>query len=390
MKHLHRILGLAGVALGLPSTATAQPDTLPARPFVPGGAFDKPYLTRLMGRAAIGGYIEAHARLSRTDGVVEERGFEARRFNLFTATQVSDLIRVGAELEFEEGAEEITLEFATIDFSIHRALRFRAGMLLSPLGRFNLSHDSPLNEFTDRPLVSTELLGTALSEPGLGALGVFPVGRTGRITYELYAVNGFTDGLIRNAAEGTRLPLGRGNVEDNNRSPAVVGRVTWSPDLDLEIGLSGHHGAYNVFEQDGLPIDQRRDVTIAVVDFDVARRGFRLSGEAAVAQVDIPAPLRGLFAEGQRGLYVEVLRDFGAGWIPTMPNAHFSAGARFDLVDLDTDLPGDNTRQLTLGVNFRPTPDSVFKMNYVRGRNRDRFNHASQQVGFQLSLATYF
>ena len=53
-------------------------------------------------------------------------------------------------------------------------------MILSPLGKFNLAHDSPLNEFTDRPLVSTDLLGVALSEPGFGALGQFGFARTGR------------------------------------------------------------------------------------------------------------------------------------------------------------------------------------------------------------------
>ena len=75
-------------------------------------------------------------------------------------------MRMAAELEFEEAGEEIKLEYAAIDVRIHPALTIRGGMLLSPLGRFNLSHDSPLNEFTDRPLVSTELLGVALSEPG--------------------------------------------------------------------------------------------------------------------------------------------------------------------------------------------------------------------------------
>ena len=46
------------------------------------------------------------------------------------------------------------------------------------------------------PLVSTEILGVALSEPGFGILGQFPAGRAGRLTYELYATNGFHDGLL--------------------------------------------------------------------------------------------------------------------------------------------------------------------------------------------------
>lgn len=392
MKHSRSVTALIGVAIWCPAAAIAQQDTIAPqdRPFVEGGAFDKPYLTRLLGRAAIGGYVEAHARLERTDGVIEERGFEAKRFNIFIATQVSDFVRIGAELEFEEGAEEIKLEFATIDISVHRALRFRGGMLLSPLGRFNLAHDSPLNEFTDRPLVSTEVIGTALSEPGFGAFGLFPVGRTGRITYELYAVNGFADGLIQESAEGTRIPLGRGNFEDNNQSLSAVGRVTWSPNLDFEFGFSAHHGAYNVFEQDGEAVDEKRDVTIAVLDLNAEAFGFRASGEFALANIDVAPALLGLFAEDQRGLYFEVLRDFGSGWIATMPNSFFTVGARLDVVDFDADVSGDNVRQVTVGFNFRPTLDSVVKLDYVRGRSRDRFNNVADHVGFQLSLATYF
>ena len=45
-----------------------------------------------------------------------------------------------------------------IDFEVHPALNFRGGIILSPLGRFNLAHDSPANELTDRPLVSTAAL----------------------------------------------------------------------------------------------------------------------------------------------------------------------------------------------------------------------------------------
>ena len=161
---------------------TVRADT--TRPFVRGGVYDKPYQTRLLGRTAIGGYAEAHARYERVDGTTEESGFEAKRFNIFTSTRVSDFVRMAAELEFEEGGEEVKLEYAAIDVRIHPALTLRGGMLLSPLGRFNLSHDSPLNEFTDRPLVSTEILGVALSEPGFGVLGQAPAGRAGRVTWD--------------------------------------------------------------------------------------------------------------------------------------------------------------------------------------------------------------
>lgn len=384
---------LAQSAFGQRDTTRARRDTVVAdtgRPFVRGGAYDKPYQTRLFGRTAIGGYAEAHARYQRVDGANDESGFQIRRFNLFAATRVSDFVRMAAELEFEDGTREISLEFAAIDVLVHRSFNIRGGMVLSPLGKFNLSHDSPLNEFTDRPLVATELLGVALSEPGLGALGQFSVGRRGRITYEAYATNGFNDGLIRDAEAGTRVPMGSTNVEDNNGSPAVVARLAWSPSIAHEIGLSTHRGAYNVFRRDGISVDKRRDVTISVIDAESRLFGVDLRGEAAAVSVDVQDDLRGIFAQKQRGAYVEAVREFGQRLIRTMPESFFALKARADYADFDSERVGNNRVQLSVGVNFRPTRDTAIKFDFVRGRSRDEFNNKSEHAFLLASLATYF
>jgi hypothetical protein len=367
---------------------SARVDTL--RPFVPGGVYDKPFQTRLLGRTAIGGYAEVHARYQRVDGVSEDSGLEAKRFNLFSSTRVSDWVSMAAELEFEEGGRDIKLEYAAIDLRIHPILTIRGGMLLSPLGRFNLSHDSPLNEFTDRPLVSTELLGVALSEPGIGGFGRIPAGRRGRITWEAYVTNGFHDGLVTASEDGTRIPLGRGNFEDNNGSPALVGRVTWSPGIRHEVGLSVHRGAYNTFNVDGLQVDARRDANISVLDAETSLLGIELRGELALARVDVAPDLRGIYATEQRGFFAEAARDFGRGWVRTVPGSFFTLKARVDQVDFDTDIVGDSRGQLTLGLNFRPTTDSVLKLDFVRGRSRDRFNNATEHAFLLASIATYF
>jgi hypothetical protein len=388
------VFGLAiGSASAQRDTARVRPDTALAdtgRPFVRGGAYDKPFQTRLFGRTAIGGYAEAHVRYQRIDGVSDDSGIEAKRFNIFSATRVSDFVRMAAELEFEEGAEEIKLEFAAIDVRVHPSFTIRGGMVLSPLGKFNLSHDSPLNEFTDRPIVSTDLLGVALSEPGIGALGQFSLGRTGRVTYEAYATNGFHDGLIGNAEDGTRIPLGRGNFEDNNGSPAVVARVSWSPTIAHEIGLSAHRGAYNVFAEDGVEVDERRNVSIAVLDAETELLGVQLRGEAANVRVDVPTALRGIFAEKQRGFYAEAIREFGHRLIATMPESFFALKARVDYADFDIDREGSDRRQISVGFNLRPTRDTAIKFDYVRGNSRDEFNNRSEHAFFLASLATYF
>jgi hypothetical protein len=394
---VRRLLALAAVVASdvsaqIPdSTRRVAGDTSAPRPFVRGGIYDKPHQTRLFGRIAVGGYAEAHARYQRVDGLRDESGFEAKRFNLFANTLVSDWVRLGSELEFEDGAQEIVLEYAAIDVRVHPSyLTIRGGMVLAPLGRFNLAHDSPLNEFTDRPLVSTDLIGVALSEPGFGLFGQLPVGRAGRMTYEAYATNGFHDGLITDSEDGTRIPRGRRNFEDNNGSPAVVGRVAWSPRIGFEIGASAHHGAYNVFNEEGAVLDKRRNVTIGVLDAEATIAGIHLTGEGAVAGIDVPEGLRGIYSTAQRGLYLEAVSEFGRGLVRTMPQSSFAAKVRWDYLDFDTGVVGTSTAQLSAGVNFRPTMDSVLKLDFVRGRRRDEFNNLGEHAYVLFSLATYF
>lgn len=396
--HTHGVAWLIAILLvavlgNAPPAAAQEPrDTAEATPppFVTGGIYDKPYLTNLRGRVAIGGYADVHARWAQADGVREELGFQLRRWNIFTATQVTDMVSIAAELEFEELGEEVTLEFAAIDVAIHPSLTLRGGAILSPVGRFNLAHDSPRNEFTDRPLVSTEIVGTALTEPGIGVLGAFGLGGAGRLTYEIYAVNGFHDGLINDSPDGTRIPVGRRNAEDNNNSPAGVGRVAWSPAPGYELGLSGHHGAYNVFIVDGEEVEERNDLTMAAVDAEVTLAAFVISGEAVQATLDVPPGLKGIYATHQRGMYIQGVREFGRGWVRTMPLSSFELGARYDTVDFDTHVAGDSMRRVTLGVNFRPSADAVLKLNYIRGRARDRFNTSAESAGILFSIATYF
>ena len=132
---------LAHVTPAIAQRDTTVKDTV-ERPFVRGGVYDKPYLARLGGRTTIGGYAEAHARWERVDGRRDEAGFEAKRFNLFTNARVSDFVRIGAELEFEDGGSEIKLEYAAIDLRIHPSLTLRGGMFAT--GRIALAAGGPV------------------------------------------------------------------------------------------------------------------------------------------------------------------------------------------------------------------------------------------------------
>ncbi|MDE2726482.1 MAG: hypothetical protein OXI19_00570 [Gemmatimonadota bacterium] len=376
-----------GAVGGYAAEVVAQ-DAPDSRPSVKGGFEDRPFITRA-GNTRIGGYAEVHLRFERVDGINEALTFDPKRFNLFTYTVVSDRVRVASELEFEEGGEEIKLEMAFIDFEIHPAFTFRGGIILSPLGRFNLSHDSPVNDLTDRPLVSTQIIPTALSEAGMGFFGAMYPTPSSRISYEFYGVNGFSDGVILSDPAGTRIAAGKGNFEDNNQRPSWVGRLAISPQPNWELGGSFHTGPYNVWKADGLTIDAKRGLTILALDWNGIWKSFELLGEYAKAEIDVPLE-SAIFQANQQGFYGQINAHFGRGWLTALPESVFTGVVRVGAVDFDADTTGDSHRRLTLGLNFRPHEDTVFKFDYQRNWERDPFNNEVRGASFLFSVATYF
>ncbi|MDX1577502.1 MAG: hypothetical protein R3266_03415, partial [Gemmatimonadota bacterium] len=154
--------------------------------------------------------------------------------------------------------------------------------------------------------------------------------------------------------------------------------------------LSGLHGQYNVSTLDGETIADARTATVWAVDWEIDREFVRISGEAALADVELPPSLEGLLASGQWGGYSDVVGPFGQGWIGTMPRSSVEAKARIEFLNFDRDLDGDDAFRLSLGVSFRPTANTAFKLDYFTGRSHDRFDNPAEQAGILFSAATYF
>ena len=49
-------------------------------------------------------------------------------------------IKFLSEIEFEEGGEEVAIEFAALDISMHPLLNLRGGIVMNPIGAFNQNH----------------------------------------------------------------------------------------------------------------------------------------------------------------------------------------------------------------------------------------------------------
>lgn len=374
-------------------TVLPAQDTIPARPkpLVAGGIYDKPFITRVGSRTVIGGYTDMAGMWTRTAGINEGWSFEARRFNLFTYSVIADGIVVTSEIEIEHGGEELRLEYGLMDVELHEAVSFRGGVILSPLGKTNLVHDSPRLAFVDRPLPATEIIPSTLSEVGAGFFGVLHPTPRSRVTYEIYAVNGFTQHIIEDSPE-TRIGAGKNRLfeGDNNGEPAVVGRVAFSPALGSELGVSFHTGAYNVFSVDGLDTDTRRSLTILALDAEHSFGWMTLLAEYAGASIDIPPALRTIFASRQYGYSFEAHMPFLPSLLPRWPGSNLTGTFRFECVDFDADLRGDDHFRTTAGLNLRFTSDAVLKLNYEWNWWRDRDGNLERGVRILTGVAAYF
>jgi hypothetical protein len=351
------------------------------RPEQQGGIYDKPYITRVGDVAAIGGYIDMEFEW--TD---DASTFDQHRFVPFITGYVSDRVTVSAEIEFEHGGNvqkdgEVKLEFAVADFRFTEALNFRGGVVLSPLGSFNLLHDSPLNDLTARPVVTRQIIPSTLSEAGMGFFGTTYPGEESVLSYEAYLVNGFNEDIIDDAGR-LRIRGGRGSQkQDNNKDKALVARAGFSPSLGTNVGLSVHTGKYD-------DADEHR-LTIAAVDAKVTFGALELQGEAAMADAGIDRDVNPDTAEKQAGAYAQV--NYHLLHDKLLQGSVVTLVARGDWMDFDRDVDGDAEDGFTLGVNFRPTEETVFKFDYNWTWKTDTMNERSDAAGrFFFSLATYF
>lgn len=378
--------------------AAQERDTLPRT--VQGGIYTRPFIGSL-GRTAVGGYVEGNTNYVQEDGVSDGFSMELRRFNIFLFSAIGSRIRFISELEFEHGTREIALETALIDFAVNPSFVLRAGIILPPLGAFNVNHDSPRWNFVDRPLVSTQIIPATQAEPGFGVHGRL-VPRGFSITYDAYLSNGLGDGVILNDEGRTSLAAGKGEerfAEDNNGSPAFSGRVALQQRRWGEVGVSWYRGAYNSYRVEGETVDEARHVGLVALDLSTELGPLELRGELAHAAIDVPDDLRDLMARRQLGWHLDASLPVWRPRLRGLPEAVVNADIRLEQVDLNRGRfastgasIGDETRSIVLGASFRPVSGTVVKLNYRRSRSSDLLdNRPRARLGaFQAGFATYF
>jgi len=368
-------------------------DAVYNRPFVQAGKLP----------VALGGYVEANYQYLSENGISEGNQFQMRRLTLFVSSSIYKRIKFLSEIEFEDGAKEINVEFASVDFEFAPLLNLRGGIVMNPIGSFNQNHDGPKWEFVDRPISATQMLPATFSNVGFGLYGK-KYTNNWVYGYEAYLTNGFDDRIIQNTQNKTFLPATKESPdrfeESFNGSMLFTGKIALRNTRVGEIGLSYMGGVYNKFKDEGLVLDKKRGVNVYAIDFNttVPVTGTYINGEWAWVQVDVPETYTEQFGRKQQGGFVDLVQPVLKKPMFGFEKAVLNAAIRLEYVDWNKGTfkstggnIADDVVSIVPAISWRPTSQTVLRLNYRHNRQKDLLgNPPSKLSGFQFGFSTYF
>jgi hypothetical protein len=365
--------------------------------------YNRPFLTMGNLPVSVGGYAEVNWQHMGTDGISEGHQFQMRRMTLFVSSTISKRIKFLSEIEFEEGGKEIAIEFASIDLEFHPLLNLRGGIVMNPIGAFNQNHDGPKWEFTDRPICATQMLPATWSNAGFGLFGK-SYKDNWMFGYEFYLSGGFDDSIIDNENNKTFLPASKNNEERFEESasgtPLITTKIALKNSKIGEIGLSYMGGVFNRFEDDGITLDDKRRVNVFAIDFNSTLPVIKtyITAEWAWVSVDVPSTFTQQYGNKQYGGFIDLVQPVLQRTILNWENATLNLACRLEYVDWNVGSfnetgsnIGEEIWSVIPAISFRPSPQTVLRLNYKFQKQRDVLNNAPATTsGISFGLSSYF
>ena len=359
---------LENIKLG--NAAVEEPATLEDARYGLGIAASKVY--RVDHGLSIGDYGEAvyeNFSAGREDGADSGKTdqFDFLRAILYFGYKFNDKWVLNTEIEIEH-ADEIFLEFATLDYLHKPMLNFRAGMLLMPMGLLNELHEPTLFLSAERPRVESAIIPSTWRENGLGIFG-----ENERFSYRTYIVNGLDgSGFSSSGLRGGRQKGSRAKAE----SLAWVGRLDYIGRPGLLVGASLYVGDSGQGIEDAGSREIGVQTTVFDFHLDWKYRGFNFRALYAQAEVDDVARLNealgysGSASIGEEldGFYVEAGYDVFAH---RDDRGALTPFLRYETLDTQAAVPTGFSRSgskdaeiLTFGFAWQPIDQLVFKLDY--------------------------
>jgi hypothetical protein len=310
---------------------------------------------------------------------------DSLRTIVYLGYRFNDRFIFNSEIEIEH-VDEISLEFAYIEYLAKENLGIRGGLLLLPMGLVNEFHEPNVFLGARRPETERTIIPTTWRENGFGVHG-----SAGKLAYRGYVVNGIRASGF--SAEGIRGGRQKGsNARAENL--AFTGRLDVTPTPGVFLGVSLYTGGSGQGEATLDGRDYKVDTTIVDLHVQAQIRGFDLRGLYARAHIDDAAALSealGLegsdgVAEVMRGAYVQlgynVLSQVSSTRVSLLPYY------RWERVDTQARMPvgyersGETKTTLnTIGLELKPIPNVVLKVDYQiiandakTGRNQFNLN----------------
>lgn len=306
---------------------------------------------------SIGGYGEflLQAPAGATDT------FDALRAVTYIGYKFDEHWIFNSEIEIEH-AEELSLEFAYLDYRASDSFGARGGLLLVPMGLVNELHEPTAFLPALRPQTERRILPTTWRENGVGVYGDW-----GGFSYRAYAMNGFDgSGFDASGLRGGRQNGSQAVIED----VALVGRLDWVETPGLVAGASLYRGDSG---QDQSSTIGDLGTTIFDVHAQYESGPWVVRALAARAEIDDADEFNVAtgenLAEGLEGYYVELGYDLLAASATTQSLTPF---VRYESIDTQADMPGafaadpdQDDEILTFGVNYEPIDQVVLKLDYA-------------------------
>jgi len=343
-------------------------------------------------RTSLGGYGELHYNNLNNSGTGSDLNrTDLHRFVLYANHEFNDWIRFGSELEVEhalsssDGPGEVEIEQAWVEMDLNEKHRLRAGLDLLPIGILNTTHEPHTFYGVERNPIESEIIPSTWWEAGAALAGELRPG----LSYDVVMHTGLTIPITGNSAFRPRS--GRTKVaEADNNDAAFTTRLRYTGIAGLEVAASAQYQA------DYTGTDDSAEAAAYLVETHVDyRHQSGLGLRALYARWELGSDRnhgldpssRG--ADHLQGWYIEPAYRFNLTGLVPVPGevGLFTRYARWDQVD-GLGLRFRNYERVSLGLNYWPVPQVVFKID---GQFEDADGRVSNELdGFNLGFGYQF
>ena len=300
------------------------------------------------------------------------------------------------EIEVEHG-NEIFVEQAFVKHRISRGISLKTGLLLIPMGFINEMHEPTFFYSVERPLLDKNIIPSTWREIGAGITGLFP---KRSLKYQLYLVNNpisYNGGSAKiNGKTGIRSARQKGIKSLVSSIPGLSGQIEYFGLEGIKVGLSAYYGKTNTAlasQYAGIITDENTaivdsstvNLSMATVHASfnknqwTARFQYTLAGFGnadkynAFTSSDVPELMHGFYGL----LAYDLINDQKITLAPFARFSHLNNHLQVSEAIIQNEALRQNI--MTVGVNYKPDPGVVFKIDYQfynlgDGTNYQQFN----------------